>query len=469
MYIVPMQSRRDETSNSSPTTGHRDVNPKAAVPIMLTAFVLCLMIDNGFKFMTSPIAHDLHLSENTASLQASLAGIVIGIGAMVYAALADSVSIRTLLIIGMALVGVGSLIGFLFHGVWPMVLTGRLIQTSGLACAETLYVIYVTKHLPEKDQKTYLGFSTSAFQLAMLLGVLTSGVVATYISWTAMFLVALILVLTIPVIVRTVPAEETTQAHVDVLGLFLIAVFSSSLIIFVGNFAWLPAVVALVGIALFIWHIHAHGETIVQPEFFHNGRYVTTLLVVLVVYSTQLGLSAVVIPGAVQYVHHQTLATASFLIVPGYAVGAIVGALSGQIGRRLTSRRAILTALGLILVALVLTACLISQNTWVLVIAMMLFSAGFAMMYAPLVNTAIADIPAQKTGIAIGFYNLTINLAIPLGIAYSSKLADSRIHLLGGTGVAATYSSILWILAIIAAAGIAIFLIADHRLGRSSV
>ena len=149
----------------------------------------------------------------------------------VYAALADSVSIRTLLIIGMALVGVGSLIGFLFHGVWPMVLTGRLIQTSGLACAETLYVIYVTKHLPEKDQKTYLGFSTSAFQLAMLLGVLTSGVVATYISWTAMFLVALILVLTIPVIVRTVPAEETTQAHVDVLGLFFIAVFSSSLII----------------------------------------------------------------------------------------------------------------------------------------------------------------------------------------------------------------------------------------------
>ena len=60
-------------------------------------------------------------------------------------------------------------------------------------------------------------------------------------------------------------------------------------------------------------------------------------------------------------------------------------------------------------------------------------------------------------------------LWIPLGIAYSSKLADSRIHLLGDTGVAATYSSILWILAIIAAAGIAIFLIADHRLGRSSV
>ena len=56
MYIVPMQSRRDEPSNSSPTTGHRDVNPKAAVPIMLTAFVLCLMIDNGFKFMTSPLS-----------------------------------------------------------------------------------------------------------------------------------------------------------------------------------------------------------------------------------------------------------------------------------------------------------------------------------------------------------------------------------------------------------------------------
>lgn len=43
-------------------------NPKAAVPIILFAFVFCLVIDNGFKFMTKPIAEDLGLSLTTASL-----------------------------------------------------------------------------------------------------------------------------------------------------------------------------------------------------------------------------------------------------------------------------------------------------------------------------------------------------------------------------------------------------------------
>ena len=45
-------------------------------------------------------------------------------------------------------------------------------------------------------------------------------------------------------------------------------------------------------------------------------------------------------------------------------------------------------------------------------------------MYAPLVNTALRNISAVKSGIAIGFYNLTINIAIPLGIAYTAKLQD---------------------------------------------
>ena len=152
--------------SDKPLTG---LDPKAAVPVILFTFVFCLVIDNGFKFMTKPIAEDLGLSLTTASLQATLAGIVIGIGAVVYAALADSISMRTLLVAGIAMIALGSAIGFAFQGVWELVLVGRIIQTCGLAAAETLYVIYVTKYLSKADQKTYLGFSTSAFQGALLI------------------------------------------------------------------------------------------------------------------------------------------------------------------------------------------------------------------------------------------------------------------------------------------------------------
>ena len=100
--------------SDKPLTG---LDPKAAVPVILFTFVFCLVIDNGFKFMTKPIAEDLGLSLTTASLQATLAGIVIGIGAVVYAALADSISMRKLLVAGIAMIALGSAIGFAFQGV----------------------------------------------------------------------------------------------------------------------------------------------------------------------------------------------------------------------------------------------------------------------------------------------------------------------------------------------------------------
>lgn len=99
--------------SDKPLTG---LDPKAAVPVILFTFVFCLVIDNGFKFMTKPIAEDLGLSLTTASLQATLAGIVIGIGAVVYAALADSISMRKLLVAGIAMIALGAAIGFAFQG-----------------------------------------------------------------------------------------------------------------------------------------------------------------------------------------------------------------------------------------------------------------------------------------------------------------------------------------------------------------
>ncbi|MBH9582243.1 MFS transporter, partial [Staphylococcus felis] len=77
--------------------------------------------------------------------QATLAGLVIGIVSVVYASLSDEISIRTLFIYGVFLIIIGSLIGYIFLQQFALVLAGRIIQSSGLAAAETLYVIYVAK------------------------------------------------------------------------------------------------------------------------------------------------------------------------------------------------------------------------------------------------------------------------------------------------------------------------------------
>lgn len=179
---------------------------KKAVPILLFLFVFSLVIDNSFKLISVAIADDLNISVTTVSWQATLAGLVIGIGAVVYASLSDAISIRTLFIYGVILIIIGSIIGYIFQHQFPLLLVGRIIQTAGLAAAETLYVIYVAKYLSKEDQKTYLGLSTSSYSLSLVIGTL-SGFISTYLHWTNMFLIALIVVFTLPFLFKLLPKK----------------------------------------------------------------------------------------------------------------------------------------------------------------------------------------------------------------------------------------------------------------------
>lgn len=440
-------------NTTSTTKQKRD--PKRAVPILLFVFIFCLIIDNAFKMMTKPMAEGLGIPDNEASLQASLAGIIIGIGAVVYAALADSIPIRKLMLTGVILVVAGSAIAFVFSSWWPAVLAGRLIQTTGLAAAETLYVIYVTKHLTEEDQKTYLGFSAAAFQTGLLFGALSSGFVSTYVSWTAMLAIPVILVLTVPAIVKMVPEEEATAGRLDAWGLLFIAVFATALILYMQSGGPLLILLAAVGIVAFVVRIRAAEHPVVKPSFFANGRYAWTLVLVLFLYSTQLGM-VFLVPYATEHYFGFTLNQANLLMAPGYACAIVVAVSSGRIARVLTSRQTIYVGFGLIVGALAVSAAALDAHVALFGACLIAFPCGYAIIYAPLLDTALTSISAANSGIAIGFYNLTINIAVPLGIAYTSRL------LTGGLDFHAT----LWVLAAISALGATIYAISDFWLAR---
>jgi DHA2 family metal-tetracycline-proton antiporter-like MFS transporter len=433
------------------TTTGRTPHPKAAVPVLLSLFVFSLIMDNGFKLLSPSIASSLGLSENTVSLQATLPGILIGVGAVVYAALSDSISIRKLMIFAVILMSIGSLIGFALQGSFAGVLTGRIIQTCGLAAAETLYVIWATRHFEGAEQKKYLGYSTAAFQLSLLLGAVGSGFIATYIGWPAFFLLNLVAVLTIPFILKYVPVERSRESHLDVFGIFLVAVIATGIVLFMQKFNWWFLLPAVAGIAVFWWHISTHSNALITGEFFRNKRYTMMLAVVFVVYSVQLGYQFI-FPFIIEGIYGWKLSNVALLLVPGYTAAVIVGAMSGKIAARLSSRRAIVIAMTMIAAALAIPAFLVGGWVGTFAISMVLFGSGFALMYAPLLSTAIRDVPKAKGGIAIGFYNLIINMAVPIGIAFSAKLRNLGLSLTSFTGQSAkeaSYGSVLLILAVI--------------------
>ncbi|MCT1545458.1 MULTISPECIES: MFS transporter [Kocuria] len=427
------------------------VNPRRAVPVLLFLFIFCLVIDQGFKFTSQPMAEALNLSESTVSLQATLTGVLIGIGAVVYSALADSVAIRKLLYLSIGLIVVGSVIGFVGSASFPVVLVGRVIQTAGLAAAETLYVVYVTKHFEGVELKKYLGFSNMSFQLASLIGTLISGFLATYVSWTWMFLIPLIIVLSLPFIKTRVPDEvQQTSSGVDVYGLFLVGVMATGLIMFMQEFVWwwwIPVVVATV---LFVIHVRTNPKALVDASFFTNRPYISALVVVFIIYSVNLAF-VFLFPFAIHGVHDMAMDKVSLLTIPGYVLGASTAAMSGQVSKRLDSKQAVTLALGLLALSLAVAGLFINVSVVAMVIAMAMFSVGFGLLYAPLMSSALLLMPAAKSGVAVGFYNLVINVAAPIGVAYTATLMSSKPTWFSGLSVGTTpegdyFATILWLL-----------------------
>ncbi|MCE5044188.1 MFS transporter [Staphylococcus chromogenes] len=439
------------------------VKVKRAVPILLFLFVFSLVIDNSFKLISVAIADDLNISVTTVSWQATLAGLVIGIGAVVYASLSDAISIRTLFIYGVCLIIIGSIIGYVFQHQFAFVLAGRIIQTAGLAAAETLYVIYVAKYLSKEDQKTYLGLSTSSYSLSLVIGTLSGGFISTYLHWTNMFLIALIVVFTLPFLFKLLPKENSVnKAHLDFIGLVLIATIATTVMLFITNFNWLYMVGALIAIAVFAFYIKNAKHPLVDKSFFQNKRYASFLFIVFVMYAVQLGY-IFTFPFIMQQIYHFELDTTSLLLIPGYLVAVVTGALSGKIGNYLSSKQATITAITLIALSLILPAFTVGQHVSIFVISMIFFAGSFALMYAPLLNETIRTIDVNMTGVAIGFYNLIINVAVSVGIAIAAALIDYQaLNFPGNTALESHFGIILLVLGLMSIVGLVLFIVLNR-------
>ncbi|WP_339316117.1 MFS transporter [Paenibacillus sp. FSL R10-2734] len=423
---------------------------KKAVPVLLLLFLLCLVIDGSFKIVSVDIAKDFNISATMVSWQATLAGLVFGIGAVVYAALSDTISIRRLISVGIVIICVGSVMGFVFQHSYIMVVISRVIQTMGLTSAETLYVIFVTKQLPLNEQKKFLGLSTSSFALSQVIGSLTGGFVSTYFHWTTLFLVSLVTLFILPFILKYLPKEEKRGLNVDITGLFLVGVTAATLLFYITNFNTIYLIAFIVALVLFLTYINKSSKAFISLSFFKNKQFISLLLIVFVIYSVQLAY-IFLFPFLLGNIFNMRLDTISLLLIPSFVLAATVGALSGKVAKMLGSKQCIMIAMTGITVSLLVGAFFIESSV-MLISSMILFACSYAFMYAPLIDSYVGTVGKEKSGTAIGFYNLIMGVGASIGIAYAAVMMDKpSLQLLPNINnpVASVYSTILVVLSLV--------------------
>ncbi|MFE3577448.1 MFS transporter [Lysinibacillus sp. NPDC059133] len=440
-----------ETLNEN--ASDQSIRFKKAVPIILLLFIFTLIVNNSFRIISTDLAKEFGLSPSVVSWQVTLASLVIGIGAVVYASLTDTISVRTLLSIGIILMCVGSLMGYIFQHSFIMIVISRVIQSAGLASAETLYVVSVTKYLPVHEQKKFFGFSTMGFAISQVLGMMAGGFISTYIHWTVLFLIPLLTLIILPFILKLLPKEKMKKGRIDVVGLFLVACIAGSLIMYVSEFNWIYLITFIVAICFFILFISKSDKGFIDITFFKNKLFLKVIAITFPLYTLQLAY-IFMFPFLFEKLYGLSLDTISLLFIPVYVIAAAIGATSGKIAKFLSTEQCIYIAITLITASFLVGGFFVNSSEVILVICMTFLAGSFALMYAPWFDTLVGAVPEEKSGTAIGFYNLSFNIAASIGIAYVASMMSSKA-LKGGwldylsTGNEALYSNILIILGLI--------------------
>ena len=342
-----------------------------------------------------------------------------------------------------------------------MIVISRIIQSAGLGSAEPLYVIFVTKYFKSSEQKKYIGYSTSSYAISLVIGTLTGGYIATYLHWTVLFLIPLLTLLILPFILKYIPKEKSKGVSVDFVGFILISSIAASLMLLVSGFKWIYLAILLIALVVFITYISKNKKAFISIEFFKNRNFISILFVAFVIYSVQLAF-IFMFPFLIESIYKYRLDQVSLLMVPSYVLAATVGAMSGNIAKKLGSKQCIQMAIIGIIISLLLGAFFIETSVYVFVFVMILFSASFALMYAPMIDTLTKTIPQENSGTAIGFYNFNLNIAMSIGITYVAIFMDAKplgknITGLFNNAKSIQYSNVLFALAIISAVAFVLY------------
>lgn len=437
-----------------------------AMPGLVFIFIFGILCLQAFNFVFADIGEDLGAPEQAALITA-IPGVVLGIVSVIYGSLGDFVSLRRLMMVGVALIVVGSVLGFFSGASICLVVIARAIQTAGCQVAGSVYLVVATKYVPGPKKVVYFGIFTAAYQFSTALGVVAAGQL-TKISWVWLFVIPLLSLIFVPSLYKNLPDVSGKARRIDVAGFFLAGLTVGSLVMFFTMNSWwwlLGFAVLAVGFWVYISRV---PHAFVTPAFFSNRSYLMALSLILVFYLGQYAMNPLFNAVGAQ-LYGYSAASMSFVLIWASLIGATMGMLSGKIVGWIGRGPGIVLAAGLMVVGCFMAAFTLDAGIWAVGLSAVFFFAGLAMMYSPVVDTVVGTVDVSESGRAVGINDLAMNVSPSIGVAIvgslMSGMAFQGVTFTGASeGAAASYSVIFLLLGGVFILGLVWFLAIKARL-----
>jgi MFS family permease len=426
------------------------------LPLALAQFI-CSYAGTAMNVAIVPMAHDLDTT--VFGVQATITLFTLTMAALMIpgSKLTDVWGRKRCLVAGLLLYGVGALLAAVAPNLGVMILGNAVLEGVGSALMIPPIYILVTVMSPDLTTRAkYFGIVSGAGALGAATGPLIGGLITSFISWRASFLLQVLVIAWIIALVRRVPAPARTGSapRFDVTGAVLSAVGLVLVVLGVlqsTTYGWGAArsdfvvaghvVVAEGGVSP-VWLFFALGAVTLAAFALHlrraerAGREPLLHLRMFADRTANLGLGT----QAVQWLVMQGtfFVTAVYLqdgrgfsaIMTGVAltpatVGILVSSAAAErFARRRAQRTLIVVGFALTVVGMVglLVLAQASSGVWGTVPGLLLAGLGLGTMLTASVNAVQSAFPDRDQGDISGLSRAVSNLGSSLGTALAGSV-----------------------------------------------
>ncbi|MTV83093.1 MFS transporter [Secundilactobacillus folii] len=318
------------------------VSPKVIGAIIAAGLMsFCgVIIETAMNITFPTLMKEFNVTTNLVQWMTTIYLLVVASMVPLSATLKKRFKMRSLFLCAIIFFIAGVVIDFVATQFW-MLLLGRAIQGFGTGIALPLMFNIILEQVPMSKRGTMMGIGTMITGVAPAIGPTFGGLVVSTLGWRDIFvflmpLLLISLILGLLCIQQKVP---TRSASIDQLSVILIILTFCGLIFGISNFGSLPflswqvigaLVLGIIAFIAFIIRSQHLDEPILDIKLFKNRRFNLNLLAFALVQTVALGLSFL-LPNYIQLVNGNTALTAGLIVLPGAALGAIIGPFSGRI------------------------------------------------------------------------------------------------------------------------------------------
>jgi EmrB/QacA subfamily drug resistance transporter len=358
----------------------------------------------------------------------ALAGLLISSGA-----LADRVGRRRVFQLGLILFGTASLACALAPSAGVLIGFRVLQGVGGSMLSPVALAIVVNAITDPRERAQAIGVWAAVFGLSMAIGPVLGGALVSALGWRSVFWVNLPVIVVVLGLSRAfVPESRALEPRrLDLPGQFLLMVLvvaSVGVLIEGPHHGWTsaPLLAGYLGTTFaaigFVRVESRRAEPLIDLSAFRHPLFSAAVLgaiTVFVALSTTLLLSTLYL----QHTRGLSAAATGVVMLP-LALGATVCApLSGRLVGRVGARMPLALAGGFLAAGGLGLATLDHRTAMArLLTGYLLIGIGFGFANAPITNTAVSGLPAERAGVAGGITSTARQFGAALGIAIAGSM-----------------------------------------------